>query len=529
MSDLSVARPELRARPHWLDAPSPGSSGIDDVVVGPSPRPKTELAIVFALQTLVFGVVGMLRLVAGDEGFYDMAAKLLSEGKRPWVDFFLPQMPLAPAVRSVWFAAFGASWFAARALDVVLAATCGTLLFASLRRRSGAWPAALGALLLGTSSFALQWFTISTTQGLSVVLLQVALFLVATPGTRASLPRTWVAGTVFGLAVCTRSFFVVAGPALLYAAACGGAEVRGRWRHALTFVAGSGLVGFVMVGLVADRWDAFWFGNVTYHALRNSDAVFVGGFAQKMEVLRQLVGLQSYRWAVSLQFVLLTGLAIFGCARGGLRDWRLRASFGVMASLFAVSWLPTPTFVLYFAVVIPFLIPHALVGLGSVNGSTRRRLVWSSVLAYVVLLPKDLYADLGWASPIPGVGNLAQTRQWTLPEIRAVSRLVDSVTAPGDQVITWWPGYLLESHAVPFPGMENHFGIGLAAGSRGVAFGISDEQVLSAIREKKAPLVVLGNWAGGVLAERRAEFEQVIRAAGWTEVGAVGDTLVFRR
>lgn len=527
MSDSRVVRPaEPRAHPQWIDARRPRRVASDETVAAPGVRPWTELTAVFAAQFVVFGAVAALRLVAGDEGFYDMAAKLIAEGKRPWVDFFLPQMPLAPAVRAAWFGIFGANWFAARALDALLAAICGTLLFAALRPRAGLRFAALGALLLGASSFALQWFTISTTQGLSVVLLQAALHLVAAPGARASLLRTWFAGTAFGLAVCTRSFFVVAGPALLYAAGCAGAEAGARWRHVVVFGIAGGIVGLAMSGLVTDCWDAFWFANVTYHALRNPDATLVGGFGQKVDVLLQLVGLRPYRWAASLQFVLLVALAGLGCARGGLRDWRLRASAGVLASLFAVSWLPTPTFVLYFAVVIPFLIPHAVVGMRTFRSS---RVMWACALAYVVLVPKDLHADLGWASPVARLGNRAQTHQWTLPEIREVSRLVDRVTAPGDHVITWWPGYLLESHAVPFPGMENHFGVGLAAGSQGVAYGITDEQVFAAIRDKKAPALVLGNWAGGVLAERRREFEQVIRAAGWTEVGAVGDTLVFRR
>lgn len=527
MSDTGTARlGEPRPSPEWIDLPRPRPAALERSAGDVSPRPLTELAVVFALQFAAFGVVAALRLAAGDEGFYDMAAKLLAEGKRPWVDFFLPQMPLAPALRAAWFGVFGSTWFAARALDAVLAAACGTLLFAALRPRVGLRHAMLGVLLLGTSSFALQWFTISTTQGLSVVLLQIALHLVTAPVARASLLRTWCAGSVFGLAVCTRSFFVVAGPALAYAAACSGAEARARWRHVFVFGAGAGVVGLAMTGLAADCWDAFWFANVTYHALRNPDATLVGGFGQKTDVLLQLVGLKPYRWAASLQFVLLTALTGLACMRVGLRDWRSRASLGVLVSLFAVSWLPTPTFVLYFAVVIPFLIQHAVVALRSFAGS---RAVWACALAYVALVPKDLYADLGWVSPVPGLSNRAQTHEWTLPEIREVSRLVDRVTAPGDAVITWWPGYLLESHAVPFPGMENHFGVGLAAGNQGVAYGISDEQVLAAIRDRKAPALVLGNWAGGVLAERRREFEHVIRAAGWTEVGAVGDTLVFRR
>jgi beta-phosphoglucomutase-like phosphatase (HAD superfamily) len=43
--------------------------------------------------------------------------------------------------------------------------------------------------------------------------------------------------------------------------------------------------------------------------------------------------------------------------------------------------------------------------------------------------------------------------------MKRVASAVDSVTEPGDRVLTMWPGVLLGSHARPYRRLENHFGL----------------------------------------------------------------------
>ncbi|MEN8184892.1 MAG: hypothetical protein ABFS46_20415, partial [Myxococcota bacterium] len=93
-----------------------------------------SLLLAFSVQCLTWGGVAALRPVDGDEGYYLMAARLVLEGGVPYRDFFFPQMPLLPYVYAAWLELLGASWYAGRALSVLLAATLGCLLFRHVLR-----------------------------------------------------------------------------------------------------------------------------------------------------------------------------------------------------------------------------------------------------------------------------------------------------------------------------------------------------------------------------------------------------------
>ncbi len=53
-----------------------------------------EELFLLVLLLLFFLQISSSRLVAGDEGFYTLATKLVSQGRVPYKDFFYPQMPL---------------------------------------------------------------------------------------------------------------------------------------------------------------------------------------------------------------------------------------------------------------------------------------------------------------------------------------------------------------------------------------------------------------------------------------------------
>ncbi len=62
------------------------------------------LLVAFAAGTLALSRV---RPIDGDEGYYATAARLVSHGRTPYLDFFYPQMPLLPYVYAPAFKVVG--------------------------------------------------------------------------------------------------------------------------------------------------------------------------------------------------------------------------------------------------------------------------------------------------------------------------------------------------------------------------------------------------------------------------------------
>ena len=48
---------------------------------------------------------------------------------------------------------------------------------------------------------------------------------------------------------------------------------------------------------------------------------------------------------------------------------------------------------------------------------------------------------------------------WSLERVIEVSRAIDQIAKPGEEVASFWPGYVFQTGAIPFPGLENDFGL----------------------------------------------------------------------
>ena len=75
-------------------------------------RSIVEDILLFAACVVWFSIVATNRLIAKDEGFYVVAAQLVSEGRVPYLDFFYPQMPYLPYLYGSFLRLFGSncSW-----------------------------------------------------------------------------------------------------------------------------------------------------------------------------------------------------------------------------------------------------------------------------------------------------------------------------------------------------------------------------------------------------------------------------------
>src|SRR5207249_2950075 len=160
---------------------------------------------------------------------------------------------------------------------------------------------------------------------------------------------------------------------------------------------------------------------------------------QKLRTAANLLGLGSADHALGAQFVLL--LAASAAALWLLRR-RLPFAAAVAVSLGIASFLPTPTYVQYFCVVVPYLV---LLAVELAARSPRAAL--AGLVAYAAAGAVVLVHDV-------------QTSPLLKPSIGSVERVSDAVqsrTRPDETVLAGWPGYLFGTHAQAVSGYTNQF------------------------------------------------------------------------
>ena len=209
--------------------------------------------------------------------------------------------------------------------------------------------------------------------------------------------------------------------------------------------------------------DAFWFNNLSYHAMR-ADAGLIGAWLEKFAVLLMFFfggpqgnGIQnSILFSVSAAFVF--------SIRGQKQVPRLAFQIALVVGL--VSLLPTPVYPGYFSLCIPFLLVSTVCVasdlFSSLASSRRNRLggragAVTLLAIYLGAAIPDFRKYLVTGEGIASVGKARDKGDWRLERILEVSRAIDGITSPGEVVASFWPGYLFQTHAVPWPGLENDF------------------------------------------------------------------------
>ena len=505
------------------------------------PRAVWMLLGVFLLGCLLYLPTAMLLPIDGDEGFYLLAAKLVFQGQHLYTDFFYPQMPLQPYVYGLWLKVFGCTWYSARLFTALLAVLTGVLLYQyvadSVGKRS---LALLAAALYCFSTISLGWCTVAKTHALATFLVMAALVLLPRAGQPGNRRRYLLSGLLLGLAVDTRLLFLAGALAVVIAL----------WRSAGSRSERSTRIGWLLVGvgvgLLPNLWfiaanaGNYFFCNLGYHSLRTQFGL-IGGLGQKFFTLLQLAGAAKGGGNISLQFPLLLLANCYYLVLAGLLRKRLSVACWVAAALAMVSLLPTPTFVQYFAVVAPFLIINSVLMVGWLGDVGREAVVRRSLTAllaillaaYLLVTPLDLTRYL-FPRTEPGVSG-AGALNWQIATVAEVARRVDALTVPGEAVLTWWPGYLVESHSVALPKLENHFGLWVAdqaaAAGRRLSQAeldryrlISEAEIAEHLRERTTRVVVLGNWVSD---EAKARYRSLLAESGYRLVSELYDTQIY--
>jgi hypothetical protein len=407
-------------------------------------------------------------------------------------------MPLLPYVYGAWIGVFGESWYAVRSLSALAAIGVGALLAGHVERRLGAWPALAALCLYALSGLVFGYFTIVKTFALASLFLFAAYVLVERPR-----PRWLLAGVLLGLAVDTRLVFAAAIPAFAVLAA------RRRGLSALGAGLAAGLVPSVV--FLALSPHSFVFDNLRYHGEKTSHGL-VGEPVQKVRTAANLLGLGSADHALGVQFALLLAASLV--ALWLLRS-RLAFPVAVAASLGIASFLPTPTYVQYFCVVVPYLV------LLAVELAARR--------PRAMLVGLAAYAAAGGVA----LAHDVETSPLLKPSIRSVERVaatVESRTQRSETVLAGWPGYLFGTHAEAVSGYTNQFAPAAAAkvSPREAArvHVLSEPELEALIERRRVRLVVERNW---VTSPPFADWEAALRRGGYRLVTTVETARIYER
>jgi hypothetical protein len=489
------------------------------------------LVPVLLLQLAVFLPVARYRLIDGDEGFYLMASRLVFEHRVPYRDFFFTQMPLLPYIYGLWMRAIGTSWVSARMLSGLLTALLGTLLYAQVRMETRKWSAGLFAVaLFASSTLILAWFTIAKTFALSGLFVFCScICLTRLPG---AFPRaTFLAsGFLLGLAADVRLFLAGLIP-IFFVWAYRDSRIRARGTELFCFLAGFAIAVVPNLYFLVLDPQAFLFGNLGWHEIR-SNAGFVGNFGQKLLTLVELFS----SGGSGLEFTLLITSLIL-TTRMGVSRPATRLALQLMLGLGLLSLLPTPTYIQYFCLCVPFLITAAVSSISDFLDSDKRDEKWRLVTVGCAGLVVLFFGSSIWdcrryvitGERVNGIHGTERAINFRIDTVCDVSRGIDALAYDGERVMSLWPGYIFQSKTVPFPGLENNTGRERADALSPTQLSryhiLSRDEVDAQLRARLTRLFVLGNQES--MHVDAAPYEKMLVQYGYTRVRAIGDTSIW--
>jgi hypothetical protein len=117
-------------------------------------------------------------------------------------------------------------------------------------------------------------------------------------------------------------------------------------------------------------------------------------------------------------------------------------------------------------------------------------------------------------------------KDWTPQKVREIGNFLAAQSAPDEEVLSWWPGFLVDAQRRSFPRFENHFAI---PASRSLS---KEEQeryqvaslpyLLETIKAKRFRTGAFG----GYLFNRK--IRNALREAEYREIQRFGGTVIFQ-
>lgn len=466
-------------------------------------RSNIGVAVSFLIPAAVVSAflvpVAALRPLDEDEGYYALAAKLVTQGKTPYTSFWYPQAPLMPYVYGDWQRVFQESWYVLRGLSVLLIVALACLVYRYVVRRWHSRRLALIAVvLLATTPLGFEWYPTVKTYALSTLILFAAYVWA-----ESSSARNWfVAGVFLGLAIDVRLLIAsVVIVFLIYAR-----------RHAGQFLIG------LAVGLIPSIW-LFVIGPARFL----NDTLMSQTTRKHVTLADNIVGKARTvaRVLVEPHFLFLAGIGTLLIAVCIFRRKRLPLSVAIAAMLAITNLLPTPSYPQYFVTLIPFLAIATieLIELLGVSAHVVQRR-FLAIATVVVVVPA------AWSLHHTTSANATRSR---ISDVRAISRAVDRHANKGEVVLAFWPGFVYESHVRQIAGLESDFAPAAVANAhlsatRAAEYHmLSTQQISQAIRTHAIRLIVFGRGN----ANRGIRWRRVMLAAGYRPVERVRDATLF--
>ena len=487
---------------------------------------NSERVNVFKIENILISVfiiafsiyIADSRLVARDEGFYLLAAKEVMSGKLPYLDFFYPQTPLFPYIFGFCLDIMGFTWDSARLLSALISSAIGILSFTYIRRNYCLICSLAVAIIITFSGMNIAWFLTAKNYGLSALILVFLYLILKEKNLNKS--NLLICGILVGLLFNIRSYLVIIGfipTAIIF--------FKLKDPKKFIYLALGAIVTLIphIFLLLADP-ETYSFNNIGYHLIRSnrsSEQLAQG----KLKVLSYLLGFIPVVKFKGYQIAILVWSWIALLVLSLLRSsWPSLAWF-FCTVLIAVSLVPSPTWLQYFSVAVPFLV-ICLVELSTGLSKKLAPIVLGFLAIYFVYTGlADVKNYTGTGKGVHGIyeTNLEASR---LENISEISNKINELSEPGELVISVWPGYLFESKAKAFPGMENQFWIR-------VGHKLSDEDtskykimtlraLQEAVRSKKAKLIVIDLHKAG-----RFFPKKVLQKSGYKEVAKVHNVLFY--
>jgi len=413
----------------------------------PDRRAKAYLILCGVIAAILAGllVYSQVRAFSWDSGFHLLAARLIRQGKRPYLDFCFPQTPLNAYLNAAWTSIFGDTWRSVQALAAILTAAAILLTadYVYVRFPAREWKLAtaiFSAVLCASIYNLVAYGPVAQAYGISLFLSVAGLRLAMAAVRRASLPLIFAAGLCLSASAACSLLTAAAVPVILVWCVFENSP-SGRWKTTATFLAGS-LVPFLPVArLAAEGPRQVWFNLVQYQTLYRR-VKWEGASEHDFDVLFSVTGTPA-----ALLLILLAAAGLWFVTRSSDWDRRLRSELYVSAAvaiaMSAEVATAHPTFERYFLLVTPFLAIPAAVGLFFVGSKLYRPdRPWPVVAGAIAL------AGFGLAGQLYG-----ERDSLTWKALEQVAAKVNQVTPPGAPVFLDEPTFYLSHRPLP-DGME---------------------------------------------------------------------------
>lgn len=457
-------------------------------------RMRMRIFLICALQFVLFFLVAYSRPVDVDEGYYLTAARLVSEGRFPSIDFFYTQMPLLPYCYAIWMQVAGFSFIGGRLLSVLCGVGTTALLasFAYRKTKDMFFPVIIAVLFICNGQV-ISWFTVAKTYAVTSLCLAGAVVLLAAPGRR----NAFFVGMLSGMAVNMRLLLLPLALALLLWTCVPWRDEgwRPAARRGLLYLAGCVPPSALSVYLFFRDPGAFVFTTIGYHL---QYGLYFGGTALRTLLCKMQAFFHVVRNPQTLLLLIAaigTGLLAHDAARQKRPVVEYRDDillFLALAAAAAGSALPRADDQ-YYVICVPFLV-FLCVSFGravirDTQGMLRRLYPALIVLYLAVAVPCT-----GLLSTVfdPAYG------MWRMKSVEMVAQKIRELSREGEAVLSFWPGYTFLAGRDNLAGMENEFAYLYVPGTipeeAMVRYGIiTDARLREAIRDG-IPALIVWDW-----------------------------------